>query len=291
MDKSTNESRKIKENTFMAGLSKLMETRLSGQLIGAAQEASIVASITDGEYVIAGAKIVKVGSITDPTIGPYTPGGITYADLTADTLDVDVDQKEFLSFKVEDIDQAQTGVDVKNKAIQRGGVNLALKGDKYAFGLYGDAGYQINNGATPTPGALDVNSKNINEVILNAGRWFDEHNVPLNDRNLVMAPWFKQKLIMANILREGAMGDGVYANGYVGQVLGFKLYVSNQLTAGHMLAMTSRAIAFGSQINKVEALRLQDSFADAIRALYTFGAAVIYPEELVDLWVAEDAES
>ena len=273
-------------------LTKTQQTKWAGTLIGVAQEASIVASLTDGEYAsdVNGAKIVRVNSITDPTVGPYS-GSITYSDLTDSETDLIMDQKNFISFKVEDIDSAQSGVDVKNAAIKRGGVNLALAHDAYAFGLYGDAGNQINDGATPTPGALDVNSKNVVELFLKAGRIMDEHNVPLQDRNIVIMPWLKEKLVLASYLRDTAAGDEVYSNGLVGKVLGFNVFVSNQLTAGHALALTSRAIAFANQINKVREMELEGSFSTGVSALDVFGATVMYPDELIDLWVAEKSES
>lgn len=272
-------------------LTKIQQTKWAGTLIGVAQEASIVASLTDGEYAsdVNGAKIVRVNSITDPTVGPYS-GSITYSDLTDSETDLVMDQKNFISFKVEDIDSAQSGVDVKNAAIKRGGVNLALAHDAYAFGLYGDAGNQINGGGTPLV-ALAINSKNVVDLFLKAGRIMDEHNVPLQDRNLVIMPWLKEKLVLASYLRDSAAGDEVYSNGFVGKVLGFNVFVSNQLTAGHALALTSRAIAFADQINKVREMELEGSFSTGVSALDVFGATVMYPDELIDLWVVETTES
>lgn len=272
-------------------LTKVQQTKWAGILMGVAQETSIVASLTDGEYAsdVNGSKIVRVCSISDPAVGPYS-GSITYADLTDDNKDLSMDQKNFISFKVEDVDAAQGGADVKNNAIKRGGSNLALAHDKYCFGLYGNAGNQINDGAG-TPGALAINSKNVNEVFLKAGRIMDEHNVPLQDRNIVIMPWMKEKLVLANYLRDSSAGDEVYSNGFVGKIFGFNVYVSNQLTAGHALALTSRAIAFADQINKVREMDLEGSFSTGVSALDVFGATVMYEDELVDIWCSEAAEA
>lgn len=274
-------------------LTKSQEIKWAGTLQGLAQEASIIASVTDGTYAAdaSGAKIVRVVSVSDVSVAPYVAGqALTYADLTDSEIDIALDQKNAFTFKVEDIDAAQTGLDVKTFATQRAGKTIALTADAYAFGLHAGAGHEINDGES-TPGALAVNSANVESVILDVAQYFDENNIDAMDRNLVVAPWFKNKMILAGLARSGANSDAMYLNGFIGEILGFKVYVSNQLASGHMLAMTSRAIAYAGQINKVESLRLQDAFADAVRGLMTFGAKVVKAAELVDLWVSNGAES
>jgi hypothetical protein len=273
-------------------LTKIQAQKWAGIVEAVAQEASILSTIANGQYQAdaAGANLIRVSSISTPSVGNYTSGQLTYGDLTDDAIDIAIDQKKVFTFKVEDIDKAQSSVNVKDQAIKQAGMALALEADKYIFAQYAKAGYQINDGATPTPGALDVNSKNVEQVILDVQMYFDEHNVGSMDRFLVVAPWFKQKMVLAGLTRQTGVGDEVYLNGYIGQVFGFKVYVSNQLTAGHMLAMSNRAVPFVSQINTVESLRLQNAFADAVRGLYTFGADVLFEEEFVDIWVAADSE-
>ena len=266
----------------MAGLTKVQETKWAGLVEAVAQEASILSTVVDGTYQAdaSGAKVVKVNTIGTPSVGSYTAGALTYADLDDDDVDITLDQKKVFTFKVEDIDAAQTALDVKNQAIKQEGMAIAIEGDKYVFGLYGSAGKQFNDGAE-TPAAIDVNSADVEELLLDVAAYFDEHNVPQDQRNLVVAPWFKQKMVLAGLTRQTGIGDEAYLNGYIGQIFAFKVYVSNSLTAGHMLAMSNRAIAYASQINKVESLRLQDSFADAVRGLSVFGAGVIHPAEIV----------
>lgn len=275
-------------------LTHVQAMKWAGIVESVAQEASILSTVANGQYQAdaAGANIIRISNIGTPSVGNYTPGqALTYGALTDDAIDIAIDQKKVFTFKVEDIDKAQSSVDVKNQAIKQAGMALALEADKYIFAQFAKAGYQINDGATPTPGALDVNSANVEQVILDVQMYFDEHNVGGMDRFLVVAPWFKQKMVLAGLTRQTGVGDEVYLNGYIGKIFGFNVYVSNQLTAGHMLAMSSRAVPFVSQINTVESLRLQDAFADAVRGLYTFGADVLFADEFVDLWVAADTEA
>ena len=46
---------------------------------------------------------------------------------------------------------------------------------------------------------------------------------------------------------------------------------------------TTRAVAFAEQISEIVAYRPENRFADAIKGLYTYGAKVIYPNEIVNV--------
>lgn len=274
-------------------LSKIQATKWSAMVEAIAQEASIVSGLVNGQYQADsnGAKIVKVCKISTPTIGNYVPGtALSYSDLTDDDLDITIDQKKTFTFKVEDIDASQTSIDVKNVAIAQAGKAMALEADKYVFAQYAKAGSQINDGAS-TPGALAVNSANVEDVILEVKELFDAANVAQDDRALVVEPWFANKMTKAGLTRQTAIGDEAYINGYVGTIFGFKVYVSNSLTAGHQIAMTSRAVPFAAQINKVESLQHPDFFGTAVRGLYTFGADVLFEDEFIDIWVSKAAEA
>ena len=56
--------------------------------------------------------------------------------------------------------------------------------------------------------------------------------------------------------------------------------IHNDGTHYHCFAHSGEAIAFAGQINEVEALRLQDAFADGIRGLDTYGMKIIAQDEL-----------
>lgn len=273
-------------------LSKVQVTKWSAMIEAMAQEASIVAGLTNGMYQADsnGAKVINIQKISLGSIGNYVPGTpLTYADLTDSQIDVALDQRKVFTFKVEDVDTAQTNIDVKNVAIQQNGKLLALEADKYVFGLYSKAGKQINDGDNPA-GALDLNSANVEDTILEVKEWMDSKSVG-SDRALVVEPWFLNKMIKAGLTRQTGIGDEAYVNGFVGKIFGFDVYVSNALTAGHQIALTPRAIPFATQMNKVETIQHPDFFGEAVRALYVFGADVLFPDEFVDIWVAKAAEA
>lgn len=274
-------------------MTHVQKIKWAGTLQAIAQESSIIATLTDGKYKAdaSGSKIVRVCNIGTPSITNYVPGTITYPLLADSEIDILLNQKKVWSFGVDDIETSQTDIEYVNEGTTRAGNLMALTADKYAWALYGDAGYQINDGvASPSTGALPVNSSNVVEVLQAATQYFDEHNVPIADRNLIVEPWFKNKMVLAKLNRETPLGDSVYMNGFVGDILGFKVYMSNQLTAGHQLALSSRAIAYADQINKVESVRLIDTFGDGVRGLFTFGAKTMFEDELIDIWAETDTE-
>jgi hypothetical protein len=78
--------------------------------------------------------------------------------------------------------------------------------------------------------------------------------------------------------------------GVVGKYANALVTIENLLPKGqatsandtvYNILRTEHAIAFVEQINKVEPYRPEDSFEDALKGLYTFGAKVVRPDEIV----------
>jgi len=81
------------------------------------------------------------------------------------------------------------------------------------------------------------------------------------------------------------MDNGLIVNGYVGQLFGFNILISNNVsnngTVWNIMAFTRSAITHASQIAKVEATRIEDSFADGVKGLYLYGSKVVRPAAMV----------
>jgi hypothetical protein len=262
-----------------------------------AQEQSKIAQVTSGIYQAdaTNTKVIHTVGFATPTIGDYTPGGLTYADLTDDGVDIDMNQKKFYSFKVEDIDQAQSAADVERPALIQAGRGLALAADAYSFGLYGDAGTSLDDGdfGGTAGDALLVDGTNIDTAIGKAMEVLDVNNAG-EDRALIVSPGVFR--VIVDDLR-GVLTDNVNVvkTGMIEDYYGFRVYKSNQLsvTAGgtdgldgyHCLAMTNRALPFAMSITESENMRLESSFATAHRGLMVFGAAIKHPTEVVDLFL------
>lgn len=83
------------------------------------------------------------------------------------------------------------------------------------------------------------------------------------------------------------LNDGNLQNGFVGRVLGFDVYLSNNLetlkNGNAAIAGVNMAVTFAEQIVETEAYRMEKRFSDAVKGLNVFGVKVIYPECLVCL--------
>lgn len=227
---------------------------------------------------------VHINSFSDPTVSSYSRGGtLTYEDLdTADTTLV-IDQAKEFSFKVDDIDKRQAAGDIMAPAMERAGYKI-----RDAI----DVGVEALFAGVPSANALgtvqvDTAAKAYDDVLIPLKVKLDEANVPMEDRYAVIPPWVHGRLLRDDrFVRADAAGtldNGVQGNGAVGTAAGFAVVVSNnaslvtgddyRVSAGH-----PQAITYAEQIVETEALRLQATFADAVRGLHLHGYKLTRPE-------------
>ena len=137
----------------------------------------------------------------------------------------------------------------------------------------------------------------------------DEQNVPEDGRWLIISPRDRQLLMQTNIAQAYFTGDqsSTIRTGKIGMLDRFDVYVSNLLPKGQaakalvpglsatsggatvsnakarrmMVAGTSTACSFASQISKTEPLRNQTDFGDIVRGLAVYGRKVVKNEALV----------
>jgi hypothetical protein len=85
-------------------------------------------------------------------------------------------------------------------------------------------------------------------------------------------------------VNESGTDEGL-RNGHVGRASGFDIMISNNCpnTTGQEFAIisgTNQGISYAEQINKVEALRPQSAFSDALKGLALYGAKLVRPDSL-----------
>lgn len=245
---------------------------------------------------------VKINEIGPVTVTAYTKGAtLSYESLSSAQKELKIDQASSFAFKIDDIDQAQTNPKLMDGAMGDAAYRIADTIDAYIAGLYAQAG------ATPAAttyigasgGSLSVSSGNVIETLTYAGRYLSEKNVPTGGRWIAVPSWFVQKLTIAATGAVSAIGvpklqsDGALVNGFVGHLVGFDIYesqnVSTNGTQYRIMCGTRNAIGYAGQVTEVEALRLQTTFASAARGLYVYGAKMTAPEELLTLYLAEAA--
>jgi N4-gp56 family major capsid protein len=228
---------------------------------------------------------VHIKMLGDVTVRTYNSGDtITYEDLADAEMTIKVDQSKMFAFKVDDIDKAQAG-DEMPKRMANAGYSMALDADTFVAQLYTQVQSANVIGTTAiTTGDAAYNSLVDLKVKL------DEANVEDNGRYVVVPSWYHGLLLKnANFINAEKSGSTApLLNGQVGQAAGFAVLQSNTvpIITGDDYAVTAGingAISFVDQVAEVEPLRLQTTFASAVRGLHLYGAKVLRPDAMAVL--------
>ena len=228
--------------------------------------------------------VVKITSISDPTVATYTPNStvITPEELTDAQRNLAIDQAKYFAYKVDDVDKAQAKGNVMPQATARGGYQFAKTADSYVASLY--TGVATANAI----GTVSVTTATLAYTQLRKlALKLDEADVPEDNRYVIARPWFWSLLAdeSSKLMDASWRGNTPAPTGWVCQLpqLGLTGYKSNQaplvtgddyvVQAGH-----PQAITFAQQINKLEAYRPESSFSDAVKGLHLYGAKVVRPE-------------
>lgn len=228
-------------------------------------------------------------SVVINSIGP-----ISVFDYTADTdmdapealaegttVTLSIDCAKAFCFQIDDVDRVQAKPDLMKTAMREAACALADAADKYVYSLYKDC--DPGNTISVTNVSPDL----IVDILVETRQILMQNNVNSNTEVVLeVSPAIAALILKAKILN-GTDNTEALTNGYLGSFVGFDVYVSNNIAEDdgiyHCIARTKRAIAFAEQLKSVEAFRPEKRFADAVKGLHLYGAAVVYPQEMVVL--------
>jgi hypothetical protein len=207
-----------------------------------------------------------------------------FTDDAAKQLKINIENDTFFNWFV------TTGATALNKGATAGAISGA---------------YNLGTDVAPVDQATPANILN---TILQMSSALDEQNVPEDGRWLIISPRDRQLLMQTDIAQAYFTGDqsSTIRTGKIGMLDRFTVYVSNLLPKGQagkalvaglsatsggatvsnakarrmMVAGTSTACSFASQISKTEPLRNQTDFGDIVRGLAVYGRKVVKPEAL-----------
>jgi hypothetical protein len=231
---------------------------------------------------------VHIHSFNDLTVSSYTKNSttISYENLTDSRVTLLIDQSKYFAFSIDDIDAAQMRPKLIDAASDRAAYQLAEVADSYVAGLYSGAS---TSGPDNTIETSQFTATNVYQKFVDLAVLMDQVNLPAGGRYVVVPPWVKG-LLLQNSTFVTASQPSVVLNGQIGQIAGLNILVSNNVkTTGtspvvsHMMAGHASALAYAEQIVNVEGLRLEGSFADAVRGLHLYGAKLLDPARLFDL--------
>ena len=251
---------------------------------------------------------VHITQFGDPVISDYAPNqSIVYQELDDAGTELLIDQRKYFGFTIDDVDKRQAAGDMQAYLEDRAAYKLADTADQFIAGLYtgvANANILTNSGTsslTPgseiTPavygGASSAPADFYLKVVLPLKVKLDEAYVPKQGRYLVVPPWAEALLEQTQAFVSVATPEQqqVFREGLIGRVAGFDVYISNNsinfdptansgtggwiVQAGHPMAIT-----FAEQIVQTEALRLQTTFADAVRGLHVYGGKLVRPDHI-----------
>ncbi len=246
-------------------------------------QAGIVNRDYEGEIQAQG-DTVKIGSISDPSIGTYTKDSdITIESLTDAEMTLKVDQQKYFAFEVDDLDRAQQNVNTMDEAMTRAAYKLRDVADQFVAASYSlvPSGNLVGSDGSPVA-ALAANAAY--EHLVNLGIKLDEANVPTEGRFVVVPPFFHGALLKDDrfVKTGGAMAEQILRNGMVGEAAGFNVLKSNNVpiassTKYKVIAGHAMAYSYAEQISKVESFRMEKRFADGVKGLHVYGGKLIRP--------------
>lgn len=225
---------------------------------------------------------VHITGYDDVTVKKYTRGTNITVDAVTDANKgtLTIDQSDYFAFKVNDLDKVQAKADLTGNFTNSAAYNMALNVEKYISGL-------MDKAATAPAKTISVTTpSDAYLAVVEARKQLDKQNVPTEGRWIVVSPDFYALLLQDSRFIEGTeAGHNTLLNGVVGSVSGFTVVESNNVptvsgmpSKQSIIAGTNAATTFAQQVNKVEAMRMQDDFADMVRGLDLYGGLVVRPE-------------
>lgn len=253
------------------------KTVWEARLLANYSKASITEVITTPPTSVEG-KTMKFNKAGSVAIKDYA-GSVAWDEIATTDVDLNMDQKKYFAFTVDDVDKVQAAGDLVDAHVQNASAGVQENTDSYVLGLYTDAHADNLIGDDTTPIALD--KTNVYDYIVDLGTKLNKKKAPKSDRYVTINSdvlgllskddrFTRQPVVLENGVVEGQ------------KINGLQVVVSEELNAVggklHIVANHKGAIGYGKQIDEMEAMRLQDKFADGIRGLAVYGGTVLRPE-------------
>ncbi len=237
---------------------------------------------------------VKIITPAPVTVSTLTSDNIEYTSLAPVSQDLQINQKKFFAFKIDDVAKVQSNTDIMEAHLTNAKMAIEEVQDAYLLAMHTDVTKDNTVGSEEAPVTLDKSTiyenfvqlslalKNSDAVHTGVRPWVVIN--PNIEAYLLQSPEFINAYKVADeTLREGA----------IGRIAGMDVLVSTNLadvdSKYYVLAGTNDAITFASQLAKIESLRDKDSFSDLVRGLYLYGAKTVQPKALAKMIVSVPA--
>jgi hypothetical protein len=241
----------------------------------------------EGEIKNQGDK-VKIITPAAVTISTVSSSNITYNELSPTSQDLEIDQKKFFAFKINDISAAQANQSIMEAHLQEAKKALEVVQDSYLLGMH--ANVDVNNVVGSAASPVTLSSSTIYADFVGLAEKLKSADAVSNGQKpwVVINPTIEKYLLQSSeFISAYNVADTTLREGSIGRIAGMDVLVSTNLTAVsnnyYVLAGTNEAITFASQLAKIETLRDKDSFSDLVRGLYLYGAKTVQPKALAKM--------
>lgn len=237
---------------------------------------------------------VYVRTYGDVTMTSYVRGTpLNYEALTPSKEPLTVNDAQSFAFSLDDLDEAQTDLRVLDGYAGRAAVKIDQTVDAKCLSKYALA--HADNQLTSSGSPYTLSASNAYTLFVDAGKALDAKNAPQTGRWAVIGPTWKSFLLKDTtyflratdladrVLRSGRLAGGDprtarSASGFIGQVAGFDVYLSNGIptngTGYYPQFGAGPVISYAGQIRKVERIVLESTHATAVRGLLLHDADV-----------------
>ena len=219
-------------------------------------------------------KDYKTGVVKDAGGNPLPR--TTAPDAVADTsIDILIDQEKSFDFYVDDIDRVQAGHGF-DAYTQSASLGLVEDAETFLTTQLVTHGTAATGLTTPTDWASAY------AIVLGLRKRLNTAKVPFASRTLAINPAFEE-FILSDGSKITAFDKVNTTDGLreatIGRILGFEVVVDPWITSEKPTAIGfyDPALAYVSQISKIENMRGQDKFADRVRGLHVYGGKITRP--------------
>lgn len=240
------------------------------------------------------AKEVKILAVGDPTIGNYTgEQPINYEEMSDDSQMLTVDVQKYFAFRVNDVDAAQSQPGLPEKYQQKAMNKLAVNREKFVGALVAGKAQstkdeEAKNSVYKEGATAIVTAENNTPAGIKAA--IDEAIVILRenffeDNGIIEIDPRSHKRFVNELVEIKTANDDLIKRGVIGYYDGYDVKSTTNIYKdedyAYCIVRSNKAIAFVSQINNVEAGRMEGYFSDYIRGLDTYGGKIISQDEIV----------
>lgn len=238
---------------------------------------------------------------TTTTVTAYDETGsdaVAYQAMTPDDIDININKKWYAAYKVEDIQERQTVVNIMNSAQRQSNEALALKLTADLRAIFKAGVKSANKTSISHTVAQWGTAANQDDyrlelfeafmTVVQAAKEAGWHTI--GSVFAVIPPEIETRLMKYFLIDKpnfgmGSTVDSMARNAQLSSLLGLNVIVDTTITGSLASAGTvilpsyfgvmGSSMAYAGQMRVSETIRSEDRFADLFRVLYTYGATVV----------------